>query len=109
MLIAGKYEVPEYEYCLGGKCFFKGDLRKYGQNSICTRCPLFVCVDFYAFAESEMTEEEKKRAKPYAGPMVPPEDFRPDWAEQWFLFFEGKIDRPVLNLYPPEEGSCKNP
>jgi len=62
MLIAGKYEVPDE---CPVDCKYCGDMGKYGQNSICGRCPVFVCPG-----------------------MVEPEGYRDDWAEEWVKFFE---------------------
>ena len=77
MLIAEKYEVPDE---CPSDCKFIEDGMSY-QGSICTRCPIFVC----------------KSSDKY-GPMVTTEDYRPDWARQWHLFFNGEIERPVLYL-----------
>ena len=61
MLIAGKYEVPDE---CPKDCKYLDDLGKYGQNSICGRCPVFACPE-----------------------PVEPEWYRDDWASEWATFF----------------------
>ena len=53
-------------------CLLKNDLRQFGQNSICTRCPVFSCCG-------------KCR-------LIEPEEYRHDWAKEWKKFFDSKYE-----------------
>ena len=58
---------------------------------MCTRCPVFCCKPF-------STDENC----PIKGPLIDPEGYREDWAEEWDLFFKtGK--EPVLRLHKRED------
>ena len=64
-------------------CILKPDA--FYQGCMCTRCPILVC-------KEPVTEEDK-----HYMPMVPANEFRNDWAEQWDEFFKtGK--KPILLL-----------
>lgn len=80
MLVAGKYEFPDK---CPEDCGLKDDLPSFGQNSICTRCPVFNCGD----SDSP--------------PLVSGEGYREDWAKEWKRFFDGEVDCPRLTF---EEG-----
>jgi hypothetical protein len=84
MIIARKYEVPDK---CPENCKFKNDILNYGQNAICGRCPVFVC-------EEPRTEEDKMYM-----PLVPADEYRDDWAEEWEKFFKERIDYPELKLF----------
>lgn len=72
MLIAGK----EFPSKCPDNCAFLEDTKHHGQNSICVCCPVFNCPD-----------------------LLGPENFRRDWAEEWFKFFEsGYKHLPQLHL-----------
>lgn len=72
----GEHEFPDE---CPKDCTLIGDLSRFGQNSICGRCPVFVC-----------SGED---------PLVPPDEYRVDWSEEWARFFASKnIFRPVLPL-----------
>jgi hypothetical protein len=87
MLIANKYEVPDHcpETCsLKSKAFDQGD--------ICCRCPVFSCEKF------PVREEDRKYYGDYIQ-MLPPENYREDWAEVWAEWFDAgmpKDNRPKL-------------
>jgi len=83
MIIANKYEIPD---TCPDNCRFYHDAAKYGQNVLCTRCPVFNC----------RTYED-------GFCLLRPEDFRPDWAEEWYKFFKGEIEKPELYLCVEEE------
>jgi len=85
MLIANEFEVPDK---CPVNCKFTDDFRNYGQNAICGRCPVFVCS-----MPDDPTEDDKE-----IYPLVPPEEYNPDWAYEWVLFFEGKVDSPFLKF-----------
>jgi len=58
------------------------------QGCICTKCPVFCC-------KQPITEEDKIYM-----PILKPNDFRDDWAEEWDIFFKtGKQPR----LYSQEQ------
>ena len=80
MLIANKYEIPDK---CPDNCKFKLN-GGFSQGSICTRCPIFNCKKF--IYHYEVTR------------LVEPEDYREDWAEQWFKFFNEEIENPVLKF-----------
>lgn len=67
MLIAKKYEVPN---SCPVNCKFKNDLAKYGQGSICVRCPVFACPE-----------------------MISPGWYREDWAKVWYDWFKGDMQQ----------------
>ena len=63
-------------------CRYVGDLLEFGQSSICCRCPVLVC-------KMPRTDEDM----PYM-PIVPPTDYRDDWAREWDRFFkDGTVPR----------------
>ena len=65
-------------------CIFKSEAF-FDQGCICTRCPVLCC-------KQPITEEDKIYM-----PMIEPDNFRDDWAEEWDNFF--KIGRrPKLQL-----------
>lgn len=80
-----QYEVPDG---CSEDCSFVDDLDKYGQSSICIRCPVLNCVD------GPM------------GPIIEPEHYRNDWAREWEKFFKGEIERPALPLRPGENNDA---
>ena len=59
-------------------CKLIDDFTKYGQGSICLRCPVFNCGG-----------EE---------PLLLPENYRCDWALEWNKFFLGEKNEPELSL-----------
>jgi len=67
MKIANNIEVPDK---CPDNCEFVDEFRNYGQNAICGRCPVFCCVG--------------------PDPLLPPEEYRMDWAIEWKKFFDGK-------------------
>ena len=78
-------------------CRFKGSFYEYGQSAICGRCPVVVCTYF----DGEY-EDENGGKHQYSMCLVRPEDFRPDWLEDWEEFFKtGKV--PELHLEKEEE------
>ena len=85
MIVANKYEFPDK---CPKDCKFTDDVRQYGQNSICIRCPVFNC----SMPENP-TEEDKIHL-----PLLRPEDYRPDWAKEWRKFFDGETDFPHLSF-----------
>jgi len=78
-LIISKSKIEIPDLC-PKDCIFKYDLKKYGQQSICTRCPVLCCKEINGIC------------------LIGPENFRKDWAEEWKLFFDGKTDVPKLFL-----------
>jgi len=66
-------------------CAYKDSIMKYGQNSMCTRCPVLNC-------KEPKTEEDKKYM-----PLVPADQFRDDWAKEWDKFFKTN-EEPILKL-----------
>lgn len=84
MKVADHYDMPDK---CPKDCSFKGMPMAMGQGSMCFRCPVLLCRD-----------------NPKVGPIIEPEDYRPDWAKQWQLFFEGKVDFPMLSLEAKHEG-----
>jgi len=70
-----QFEVPD---SCPEDCKHYGDMGRYGQGSICFRCPVFNCggVD----------------------PLIDKQYYRDDWAEDWAKFFKGEINRPELRL-----------
>ena len=88
MLIAKKYEVPD---ACPEKCSFHGDMVTHGQNSVCCRCPVFVCKEFEMDGQMIC--------------MVPPDHHREDWAKVWSEWFKGDMKAfPVLPLFPKAKG-----
>ena len=72
MLVAG-YEFPED---CPTECPFINDVRDFGQNAMCTSCPVFIVPD-----------------------CVGPDEYRKDWAEEWHKFFSGGMQEwPKLYL-----------
>jgi len=55
-------------------CKYKDDISRYGQNSICFRCPVLVCH------------------------FEPDPDYRKDWAYTWYRFFYDGVE-PDLQIY----------
>jgi hypothetical protein len=75
MLISNKYEIPD-------KCPKNCPHKKepFYQGNMCTRCPIFNC------------SKDKNNFC-----LIEPENYREDWAKEWYTFFTtGK--RPVLLL-----------
>lgn len=70
-----QFEVPD---SCEDDCKFREDLQEYGQNSICGRCPVLIC-----------TGDD---------PLVEPEGYRADWAEEWVKFFAGEVEEPTLTF-----------
>jgi hypothetical protein len=64
------------------ECKFREDSSLYGQNSICTRCPVFVC------------GETIIDGKPFR--LLLPEEYRLDWASEWAKFFESGEEPKLL-------------
>ena len=83
MIIANKYEVPDK---CPVDCSLKRDIKEFGQNSLCIRCPVFNCAQ-------PKTEEDKMYL-----PLIEPEHYREDWALEWKMFFENDIQFPILYL-----------
>ena len=81
MLIANKYEIPD---SCPENCRFKG-VGATSQGDICTRCPIFNC---------QITEAPEEYGGPFR--LLEPNDYREDWAEQWYRFFQGEIQMPLL-------------
>ena len=82
MLIAEKYEIPDM---CPKDCKFIN--KPFSQGSTCTRCPIFNCRSKFRLIE--------------------PEDFREDWAKDWYEFFKtGKS--PELKLQQNENGGVQN-
>ena len=89
MLIAGKYEVPD---TCPADCSLKEDMSKFGQNSICGRCPVFNC--------SRSAPDEQF---PKGFCLLEPEQYRPDWAAEWVEFFKtGKFPELPLENHRSE-------
>ena len=76
MEIAEKYEVPDK---CPDDCSLMGDMKSYGQNSLCFRCPVFNC-----------SGEARER-------LLKPEEYREDWAKEWVKFFSGEVKEPILS------------
>ncbi|MHA1809387.1 MAG: hypothetical protein ACTSYH_03640 [Candidatus Heimdallarchaeaceae archaeon] len=82
MIIANKYEIPDscpYD------CKYKGDYLKYGQDSMCIRCPVFN----FTFNDADSNIAEAK-------------NFNCHWAEEWSKFFKGEIEKPSLGFLKKE-------
>lgn len=69
-----QFEVPD---ACPGDCSRSPKMTGHGfyQGCACTRCPVFNC-------QPPKTEEDA-----YYMPLVKPEDYRDDWAEEWVKFF----------------------
>lgn len=80
MLIANKYEVPNY---CPKDCTFLGSLNEFQFCSLCNKCPICTCND------SDLAMSLS--------------DFREDWAEEWHDFFKGKNDYPYLPQIPSKD------
>lgn len=79
MIIADRYEVPDN--CIG--CPYRDDTQELSQGGLCFRCPVMIC-----------TGDD---------PMVPPEDFREDWAEAFARWFTtNRVGYPELTLRGPD-------
>jgi len=77
MRIAKKYDVPDD--CAG--CPWDGDPQAISQGGICFRCPVMICSG--------------------DDPVVPPSEFREDWAQSFVDWFAGdRADYPELPLLP---------
>jgi hypothetical protein len=63
-------------------CKYKDDISRYGQNSICFRCPVLVC---------EYDPNLKLRRIEIA-------DYRKDWAYVWYRFFYDGVE-PDLQIF----------
>lgn len=64
-------------------CRFKEELKQFYQGCMCDRCPILNC------------------SYPDNDPMLPiisPESYRSDWAEEWKKFFDGEVEEPKLYL-----------
>ena len=59
-------------------CKFHDDIGRYGQSSICIRCPVFNCMGEY--------------------PLLQLSDYREDWLEEWINFFNDNEYIPQLNF-----------
>jgi hypothetical protein len=74
MVLAGKYEIPD-------KCPPNCSLRpttSFSQGDICTRCPVLICAP--CPPNPKYPEYDGMR-------VVEPDEFRPEWAEEWEQFF----------------------
>jgi hypothetical protein len=72
MLVAGN-EFPDK---CPENCPFIDDVINFGQNAMCTSCPIFVCPE-----------------------VVPAEHYRKDWSDEWRKFFDGGMKGfPSLKL-----------
>ncbi len=81
MIIAARYDVPDK---CPRSCPFINDFRIYGQNAVCCYCPVFLC---------------RKPGPGTESNIIPPEDYREDWAGQWSEWFRGDMKNfPVLNI-----------
>lgn len=67
-----QFEVPDK---CPDDCKLKGDIAAFGQNSLCTRCPVFNC-----------ETPDDVIANEYS-PILDPIEYRDDWAAQWVKFF----------------------
>lgn len=68
-----------------GNCRYISDFSTYGQNSICGRCPVFVCAGPVDAEDDDFM------------PLVRASEYRDDWAAEWHDFFKyGK--EPILNF-----------
>jgi len=85
MIIAKKFTVPDD---CPSDCVGKDE--PFYQGCLCTRCPVFCC-------KEPVTEEDK-----YYMPLVPADEFREDWAEEWEHFFKTG-EEPKLYLLTPEQ------
>ena len=82
MIVAGKYEIPD---TCPEDCVFYDSLDRYGQGSICYRCPVLICSG--------------------DDPPVPPEHYRGDWAFEWKVFFEnGTVPDLMLRRRSKQHG-----
>ncbi len=70
-------------------CAYYHDIRNYGQNATCFRCPVLNC---------EKQKIDNDNDLEY---MVPPKDFRDDWGIQWDTFFKTG-ESPILKIYYEE-------
>lgn len=76
MIIAGN-QFPDK---CPSNCKFIEDVVFHGQNSICFRCPVFNCPN-----------------------LVDPDNFRQDWSDEWFKFFDdGMKHFPMLLVTPAD-------
>jgi hypothetical protein len=88
MIIAGKYEIPD-------ECPDKCAIKEEGQGGYCHRCPIFNC--------SFINDHDEYTGARIRYRILEPEDYREDWAKEWWEFFEGgKI--PLLYLNPAKGG-----
>ena len=76
-----RYEVPN---TCPLNCPFRNELSRLGQSAICIRCPVFIC-------------------HPEDMCLMKPEEYRPDWAKEWWKFFDalsrhGSPPMPQLRL-----------
>lgn len=77
-----QFEFPDE--CPEG-CIYQSE--PFSQGSMCTRCPVFCCTDYNTDKNS-----------PIHGPLIDPNGYRDDWAEEWEEFFKtGK--EPILMLH----------
>lgn len=58
-------------------CPKNGEISKYGQNAICRYCPVFCC---YLNPADSINDEPWR--------LIEPNDFRRDWLEEWYEFFQ---------------------
>lgn len=85
MIIAKKYVVPDDcpIACIGRK-------EKFSQGGICFRCPILNCKTIVIRNEEGYYEEVN---------VLPPNDYREDWARIWSEWFEGDMSKyPDLPL-----------
>ncbi len=86
MIIANKYEVPDF---CPTKCW--GKERPFSQGDLCVHCPIFNC------RKVEAPEEYADQDGMFC--LIAAENFREDWAQVWSEWFKGgMIDYPILPL-----------
>ena len=71
MLIAEKYEIPD---TCPENCEFKDG--PFYQGNACSRCPIFNCA------------RQSGPGNEWDFCLIEPEDYREDWAEEWFQYFQ---------------------
>lgn len=77
MIIAKKYEIPDR---CPSKCPFRDDKHAMSLSAYCFRCPIFNC-----FGDE---------------PMIEPDDYREDWAEEWYNFFNNEYkEYPKMKIF----------
>lgn len=91
MIVANNFIIPDE---CPEDCLFKDDL-KYGQNSICIRCPVLCC-----------KEPKTKEEEPYM-PIIDKKEYRVDWAAEWEAFFKTKKIPKLKIFHDSEENELK--